>query len=258
MTVVKVASNGGKMAQGMNLGNRVKPLRNVAALSRLIRRVNDRPFGLTGMAAFSGPPGFGKSFGCIHCTVAYDAIHISVQELWTKKTLLTEILRELSVQPHRSLAEMMKQVNEGLALANRPLIIDEVDYAIDRGMIKMIRDMHDGSGVPVILVGMEEMPMKLQKWQLVKSRIIEVAYAEPLDLRDTRLLAENYAEGIEIDDSMLEFIRAANKGNAREISNELAYVVEVCRTEGHKQMTREMWGNSPLFDAGFKAPRRGL
>lgn len=246
------------MTQELNLGNRVKPLRNVAALSKLIKRVNTRQFGLPGLAAFSGPPGFGKSFACIHCTVAYDAIHISVQELWTKKTLLTEILRELSIAPQKTLAEMMKQVNEGLAMQNRPLIIDEADYAIDRGMIGIIRDMHDGSGVPVILVGMEEMPMKLQKWQLVSSRILEVALAEPVDLRDTRLMAENYTDGIAFDDEMLEFIRAARNGNAREICRELAYVVEICRTEGEREVTRKMWGNRPLFNAVPTAPRRGI
>ena len=132
----------------------------------LIKKLQNRHWGLPGMGVFHGPPGFGKTYACIHAAVVLDAIHISVQSLWTKKTLLTAILGELSIVPHKTLAEMMMQVNKGLSLAARPLIIDEADYAIDRGMIEIIRDFHDGSHMPVILIGMEMLPQKLRKWEL--------------------------------------------------------------------------------------------
>lgn len=243
------------MTQGLNLGNRVKPLRNVAALNALIGRVKNRSFGLPGIAVFFGPPGFGKTFACIQASVNHDAIHISVQKMWTKKTLLTEILRELSITPANTLAEMMKQVNQGLAMADRPLIIDEADYAIDRGMIEIIRDMFDGSEVPVILIGMERLPQKIKAWKLVDGRVLAWVAAEPANLRDVSLLAQNYAEEIEIDDTMLEHIMRINRGNARRISTDLAYLVEACRTQGHTKMTREMWGDQPLFRGEAPMPR---
>ncbi|WP_436399322.1 AAA family ATPase [Roseobacter sp. S98] len=246
------------MSQIMNLGNRVKPLRNVAALNALIERVNNRAFGLPGMAVFYGPPGFGKTFACIHAKVQQDAIHISIQKLWTVKTLLKETLRELSIVPAKTQAEMLKQVNQGLAIADRPLIIDEADYAIERGMIEVIRDFHDGSDVPVIMIGMEKFPQKLQAFELVDSRVLSWVGAEPSNLRDTRLLAQNYADGLEIDDTMLEHIISTCAGNARLISKDLAYLVETCRTEGVSSITLKEWGNRPLFQSRAPAPRRGL
>lgn len=246
------------MTQSMDLGNSIRPLRNVSALAALIRRLEDRAFGLPGMGTFYGPTGYGKTYAACHAAVALDAIHVSVQKLWTKKTLMTAILRELSIVPRSTMAEMMMQVNEGLAIAGRPLIIDEADYAIDRGMIEIIRDFHDGSSMPVVLIGMEMLPQKLRKWELVDGRMLAWTGAEPADLRDTRLLAQIYAEGIDIDDALLAKIVSVNRGSVRRISTDLAYVLEQSRQQGVARMTLDAWGDAPFLRGEAPAPRKEL
>ena len=246
------------MSQKLSLGNKVKPTTNVVALNQLIKQVVNKEDDLPGMAVFYGPPGFGKTFGCIFAQVQHDAIHITIQKLWTKKTLLSEILRELSILPGRTLADMMRQVNEGLAIANRPRIIDEADYAVARGMIEIIRDIHDGSQVPVILIGMEEFPQKLQRWELVDSRVLVWLGAEPASLRDVRLMFGKYDDDFTIDDAMLDDIRKVNNGNARRIMKDLAYVIEISRREGTSAISSETWGNRPYFQTRAPAPRRGI
>lgn len=246
------------MTHHMALGNTIQPLRNVAALVTLIKRVEKRGFGLPGIAAFYGPPGFGKTYAACHAAAALDAIHVSVQKLWTKKTLLTAILRELSLAPRSTMADMMMQVNEGLALAGRTLIIDEADYAVARGMIEIIRDFHDGSTMPVILIGMETLPQKLSKWELVDSRILAWIAAEPADLRDAQMLAQVYARDIDVDDALLERIVAINNGNARRISTDLAYVCEQSLMQGNRRMTLDAWGDAPFLRGKAPAPRRGI
>lgn len=246
------------MARKMDLGNSIRPLKNVAALAALIRRLETRAFGLPGMAAFYGPTGLGKTYAACHAGVALDAIHVAVQKLWTKKTLMTAILRELSIVPSRTMAEMMMQVNEGLAIAGRTLIVDETDYAIERDMIEIIRDMHDGSHVPVILIGMELLPQKLRKWELVDGRMLDWVAAQPADLRDARLLAHVYAEGIEVDDALLAHIVEINKGSVRRISVDLAHVLEKSRQLGAKSMTLDAWGEAPFLRGQAPGPREGM
>ncbi|MDK3072728.1 ATP-binding protein [Sedimentitalea sp. JM2-8] len=246
------------MTQHMALGNSIQPLRNVAALVTLIKRVQKRGFGLPGMATFYGPPGFGKTYAACHAAAALDAIHIPVQKLWTKKTLLTSILNELSIVPRPTMADMMMQVNEGLALSGRPLIIDEADYAVARGLIEIIRDFHDGSSMPVILIGMEMLPQKLSKWELVDGRMLAWVGAEPADLRDAQMLARVYARDIVIDDALLERIVTVNKGNARRISTDLAHVNEQSLMQGSKRMTLDAWGDAPFLRGEAPAPRRGI
>ena len=115
------------MAQSMNLGNGVRPLSNVARLVTLVERVEKRAFGLPGMAVFHGFPGLGKTFAAAFCASQLDCIHISVQETWTRKFLLQQILRELGLTARGQTADMAMQANEGLAIAGRTLIIDAAD-----------------------------------------------------------------------------------------------------------------------------------
>ena len=245
------------MTQTMDLGNRSKPLPNVAGLASLIKRLQSRSFGLPGMGTFYGRTGLGKTYAACHAAVTMDAIHVSVQRLWTQRTLLEAVLRELSVVPKRTGADMMMQVNEALAVAGRPLIIDEADYAIERGMIEIIRDMHDGSSMPVVLIGMELLPQKLRKWELVDGRMLAWTGAEPADLRDARLLAQVYAGGVEVDDALLERIVEVNKGSVRRISTDLAYVKEQSRAQGAQRMTLDDWGDAPFLRGEAPGPREG-
>jgi DNA transposition AAA+ family ATPase len=246
------------MTKHKGIGNNIKPLANVAALVTLVKRLEKRQFGLPGMGVFCGPTGFGKTFACASVSANSGAIHISVQKLWTKKTLLTSILRELDIAPAKTMADMAQQINEGLATVERTLIIDEADYALDRGMIEIIRDMHDGSSVPVVLVGMELLPEKLKRFELVDGRILSWQQAEPADLRDTRMLAEVYASGYDLDDGLLEHIRALHKGQVRRICTDLAHVVEYCRSINLTSMSLHEWGDQPFLRGEAPGPRGGL
>ena len=248
------------MTDQMSLGDRIRPLRNVAQLALLIRRLEDRQHGLPGMGVFHGPTGFGKSFAAIHAAVSLNAIHISIQDTWTKKTVLQSILRELGISftNRQTLPDLMVEVNMGLAIAGRPLIIDEADYAVDRGMIQMIRDFHDGSSMPVILIGMENLPQNLKEWQLVDGRILDWIGAQPTDLQDARELTKVYAAGIKITDDLLQHIVDTNYGSARRIGVDLAYVNEQSKLQGVKGMSLDEWGNAPFLRGEAPQPRQGF
>ena len=246
------------MAQSMNLGNGVRPLSNVARLVTLVERVEKRAFGLPGMAVFHGFPGLGKTFASAFCAAQLDCIHISVQEEWTRKFLLKQILRELGLTARGQTADMGMQANEGLAIAGRTLIIDEADYALKKGMINLIRGLHDGSGVGVVLVGMEDLPQMLKSAEQVDGRILSWDQAEAADTRDTALLAEHYAPGVSFDEAMLDRIRKRNNGSARYISRDLAYVLEQCQIQGDFLMTADKWGDAPFPRAQAPVPRGAL
>lgn len=244
------------MAQNMNTGNSIRPLRNVVLMTQLIKRLQGRAMGLSGMGVFYGPSGFGKTFAAAYAAASLDAIHVSVQELWTKKTLIEQVLEELGQDPQRTIAGSMKKVNQALAIARRPLIIDETDYAIARNMIGVIRDMHDGSQVPVILIGMERLPQKLRKWELVDNRILEWTAAEPADLTDAKMLAEQYAAGIEVGEDLIAHILNKHQGRVRRMVTDFAYVLEQANVQGLTSMSLDEWGQAPFLRSNAPQPRR--
>lgn len=212
--------------------NPVRPLRNVQRLVQLVDRLNNAAFGLERMAVFYGPPGFGKSFAASHCIVAYGAVHIVVQDLWSKSTFLKAVLEELGIKPRGTLADMGRQVQEGLAQTGRTLIVDEADRAAKRGMIEMIRDIHDNSACSVILIGEENLPQSLKKWERVHSRMLEWVGAEPADARDLRMLADHYCPGVEIEDELLAKILKDTSGSIRRITTNCARIKEMATVKG--------------------------
>ena len=61
------------------------------------------------------------------------------------------ILSEIGASPEATISRMVDQISQHLALSGAPLLIDEADYLVKRGMIEIVRDIYEGSGSPVIL-----------------------------------------------------------------------------------------------------------
>lgn len=238
------------------LYNSVAPLRNVAALLTLIDRVETRAHGLPGMATFYGPSGYGKTTAAVYATNRFRACHIQVQSLWRTKTMLQEIVIELGHRPARTAAEMFNQAAEELARSARPLILDEADHLAHDKMIEVVRGLYEASGVPVILIGEELLPTKLQRWERVHGRMLDWVAAEPASADDVGHLAPIYAPGIEIADDLRRHLLAASRKSIRRVSINLALVNEFARVRGLTAVTMADWGKGSFFTGEAPAPRR--
>ncbi|WP_425091976.1 AAA family ATPase [Tropicimonas sp. S265A] len=211
----------------------IKPLRNVAAMATLMQRLETRLPGLEGMAVFYGPSGYGKTFAATHCALVDPyAIHVVVQDVWTKRSFCEAILVELGIKPKHTVTNLVNQVQEGLINSGRPLIVDEADRAAKRGMIEMIRDIHDNSGCPIILVGEETLPQALMKWERVHGRMLDWVAAEPADLQDAKLLAQHYAKGVEVGEDLLKKMVVETRGSIRRITVNCAQIREFGMRQG--------------------------
>ncbi|WP_052261771.1 AAA family ATPase [Leisingera sp. ANG-M1] len=246
------------MKQTLEIGKSLQPLTNVAKMAAMVTELQNRVFGMPGLGVFFGYPGYGKTFGAIFCASAFDVIHISIQGDWTKKTFLERLLLELGIAPKRVVPDMVLQACEGLALDGRTLIIDEADYAFRRGVLELIRDLHDGSNIPVVMIGMEEFPHKLKKFELIDSRVMLREAAQPATMKDARMLAGVYAEGIEVADDLLHAILERNTGNVRRMVTDLAQVKSEASKLGLSNITKEDWGDMEFRRKDAPRPRVGL
>lgn len=234
------------------------PIKNVAGFMAMTIRIVERGPLQPGFGVCSGHSGYGKSMASIGAQNKTGAIRIEVGDTWTRRTVLTAILKELglSFKVKAALADLAGQVIEALGEEpNRPLIVDEADRLVDKGFIELLRELQEASGAPVIMIGEELLPVKLLQHERVHNRVLDWFQAQPCDLDDTRRLAAAFAPGIEIKDDLLDAIRAHSGGRARRIGNNLSTAVVVARNKNLRTLDLKAWGDTPFNTGEPPKPR---
>lgn len=202
------------------------PTRNVALLMELVSRIKNRTSGLPGMGTFYGPTGYGKSKAVCVCAVSHQAYYVQMKSLWSRKYLLEMILHQMNIEPERTMAPMLGQIGKQLASSGRPLIIDEADLIVSKGMIEVVRDIFESSQGTVILVGEETLPGLLEKIERVHGRMLDWVAAQPTGIDDARLFAGLHCQGVAVSDCLLESVIKAAHGSARYVCTNLDRVAE--------------------------------
>lgn len=210
------------------------PLKNVAAFNGLVKRVVNRAPDLPGMACFFGRSGLGKTKAATYGANMARATYIEVGQFTTAKSLLRSILVELGqMKPKGAVADMVEQAIMLLAAdPMRPLIVDEAHWIAQKRFVDLLRELHDKSLAPVIMIGEETLPGQLEAFERVHNRVLEWVQAVPCDLEDARHLARSYCPDLKIGDDALAAIVAQTKGNTRRIVVQLARELEEARRLG--------------------------
>ncbi len=231
-------------------------LANVALFVELLERVTARHRDLPGLAVFYGWAGLGKTKSATKAAHIHRAYYVEVGESWTKAKFCKALLTELGLPARGTVADMIDAIVIGLMDTARPLIIDEFDHIVRRGYVETIREIHDKSGAPIVLIGEEQLPFKLQQWERFHSRILDWVAAQPCDAHDVLALAPIYAPGIALADDMVQLLLTRTKGYTRRVAVNLARVAEVAMLEGWTAIDAKTWGNRPLYTGD--APTRRI
>ena len=225
----------------------IAPLRNVGAFLTLMEQVQTRAMGLPGMACFHGPSGFGKTTAVTFAANEYRAYVVQVKSVWSPSHLARTILAEMGVTEVNQLPRMVDAIGLQLARTNRPLIIDDAQYLLKKGMVQVARDIYESSFSPVVLVGEEKLPQDLTRFENIHNRFLAWQPALACNLADARLLAGIYAHRVEVADDLLTAILDASGGNARRVSVNLANAQELCSTRGTKVADAALWGSRAFY-----------
>lgn len=222
------------------------PLQNIKILDSLIRVARDRAEHLPGIVSFTGPSGFGKSTAAGYAAAEHSAIYVEIRSMWTKKALLEAILRTMGLPPGRNSYQMLDTISEELTLSQRPLIIDEFDHAIERGLIEMVRDIYEQSKSPIVLIGEERLPQKLKRFERFHGRIMEWAQAQPINVEDAMSLNRHYAPQVMIHEDLLALLVAEAKGSARRMVTNIDRIAKFSIDEGLSTISAKQWGGRPI------------
>lgn len=236
--------------------NTIAPLQNVALLAELVERVQERSSGLPGLATFHGFSGYGKSFAAIYAANKYRAYHVQVKSVWTRKKLCLAVLQEMEIKPAPTIPEMVDQIGEQLSLSRRPLLIDEADFLVAKGMIEIVRDLYESSQASIILIGEENLPANLKKWERVHGRMLDWVPAQPASLGDAKHLAKLYCRDVEISNELISALHSKSSGSVRRVCVNLDRLREYAQVRGLSKVSPAEFDPDRFF-TGTPPNRRG-
>jgi DNA transposition AAA+ family ATPase len=191
----------------------IQPLQNVLLFDELVQLLLDREAWQEGIATFHGFAGYGKTVAATFAANTHEALYIEIGESWTKKKFCQQLLKELGVEPDRSIPDMVEQIIDRLKLVRKPLFIDEFDILVDKGYCEIVREIYNKTRASIVLIGEENLPQKILKAsERLHSRILRFQPAQPIGGQDTAILAQRFANDIELSDDLCDFVAAKSGG----------------------------------------------
>lgn len=169
--------------------------KNVKGFINLIHNLKNKPDNISKIGLVYGNAGLGKTKTAIYLSIHFDTIYIRATNKMTTKWLLEEIAKELDEIPRFYTADVFRQCVNALKTNPQMIIVDEVDYLLaDFRTIETLRDLHDETGVPIILVGMQLAKHKLKKHNHLFDRISEIYNFKEFEYSDIKQIAEEISE----------------------------------------------------------------
>jgi DNA transposition AAA+ family ATPase len=226
--------------------------RLVDAGEALIRRAP----GMPGMGLVWGATGYGKSTAVAWFVNRVNGVHVRALAVWSPAAMLDTIARELELAPKGSCARVVEACARKLSETNRPLFIDEADYVVEKKvMTETLRDLHDLTGVPVILVGMEGIQRSIRARQQLTGRLAQWVEMQPCDIEDARMLADGLLD-VRVGQELLARLHKRAAGSARLITVGLGRIEAYAKARGMKSIDAGEWKMGEEFFWG-DAPARG-
>ena len=205
--------------------------RNVKNFIGLMNNLIDKSNEVPKMGLIYGDPGLGKTQTAVWWATKNDAVYVRAQNKMTCRWLLEKIVYELGESPSRKMADLIEQCITHIRLKPQVIIIDEVDYLINRHrIVETLRDLHDLTGVPIVLIGMQEAKTKLGKYRHLYDRISEIIEFKPFSKDDMDVIVEELSE-IKITDEAKEiFFEKTNR--FRQVIKGISLLENLAKTNG--------------------------
>lgn len=227
--------------------NNLAITKSVAALQVAYEELASRSAGIPGMALVHGYTGAGKTTAITRLVNETEGIYVRAMRTWTPNTMLRKIMAELQAAGMGRNADMVDYIVTALQESNRPLFVDEADYLLKDGdMIETLRDIHDLSSVPVVMVGMEGIERRLNARPQLARRISHWVEFLRSDLEDARSIARATCE-VQVDDELLRRLHQEAGGSVGLMVVGLARIEQLARANGWAAIDAEQWGGRKLF-----------
>ena len=136
------------------------------------------------LALIYGEHGLGKSQTIQWWADKNDSVYVRATQGMTSRWLLSEIAEELGEDPYWHTQETFILIENHLRLNPKTIIVDEIDYLIEKHTVETLRDLHDKTGYPIVLVGMGNVDKKLARYPHLCDKIYKTLKFEQFNTED--------------------------------------------------------------------------
>jgi len=222
--------------------NEVAQVKNIRLVLQTVRELQQRAPGVPGMGLWWGKSGFGKTTAAAWLVNQVHGIYLRAVETWTPHAMLSAFMNELGAAPMSRSNPMLTFIVESVRVSGRPVFIDEADYVVKKGMLNTLRDLHDLSTVPVILIGMQDFRQKVTHREQLTGRIARWTEFCPADFKDACELAKTVCE-VEVGRDLLERLHRDTSGSMRGMTVGLSHIENFGKRTGKSPVTSKDWGS---------------
>ncbi|MDR2033514.1 MAG: AAA family ATPase [Helicobacteraceae bacterium] len=185
--------------------------------------------------------GLGKTMSIARIAAMEGALLFRASSTWSKSAFLTSLCEKLGLDVSDSASIKYKRAVDHLNLEPKTIIIDEIDALLrsDKiSILEILRDIHDETPSPLLLIGMESCDGKLKRHQHFYSRIVERVVFSPAKIDDIARFAK--LSKIAISQEVVDYL-AQKYPNFRQIKVMFLRLENWCETNGRKSATLKEW-----------------
>lgn len=197
------------------------------------------------MCLLWGLSGAGKTTATAYVVNQVHGVFIRAQKIWTMTGMLGAMCESLGGKQVRNRQPMFDFIVKQLKTKKQSLFIDEADY-LDENLIEVVRDIHDLSKRPIVLIGMDKLRHGLLVNERFMRRITQEIVFGPIDMQDAREVCTEVCE-VKVADNLLERLHAEADGNVGLIYNGLKAIEALAKRNQMESVDLEAWGPRNLF-----------
>ena len=233
--------------------NKIVPVSNVLRMTEACKALLTRPAGMPGMCLCHGDSGLGKTTAVAWLATREHGVYVRARATDTPTSLLDQIAKELNMAVKQRVALKVEAIVERLAQTQRPLFLDEADYIVGRDgenrLANTVRDLHDLSTVPVILIGMRGIDRRISLSPQLAGRMAQWVEFQPCTDADAQKLADELLD-VKVAPDLVQALSARAGGSIRNVTVGLAKIEQQARKRNLASIELADWPRGEGFFLG--------
>ena len=205
---------------------------NITNFVSLVEALTEKPGRMDRMGLVYGKWGLGKTRTLEWYYSNNLCFHVRAMAAWCRSVnmMIEDLLSCYRVEARGRFKQDIRELVKTAKKHRHPLFIDEADRVVRKSiLIETIRDVHDLTKIPVILIGQENIVSLLQRQDLgqVFSRITEIVEYKELSAQDIQRISKELCD-LESDPKVASFIRNITLGDFRLVNALLIKAEGLC------------------------------